>query len=179
MSMKALYILRHGKASWAAMGSQDFDRELTPRGSQDAIRLGKYCAENGLVPAIALVSTARRAHETFDHFNQGLAAASASVLEVRFEPDLYLATIQQIHKHLSALPSATPSALIIGHNPGLHEFVMRHSVNDRTPDLQRASADFPTAALAAFDFDTESWGDIETARGRLNHLVFPKDIDQS
>ncbi|MFT5539327.1 MAG: phosphohistidine phosphatase [Alphaproteobacteria bacterium] len=179
MGMKALYILRHGKASWATQDTQDSDRSLTPRGRQDATKIGIYCAENSLVPSIALVSTAQRTRETFDHFCQGLVKAGTPVPEVHFEPGLYLATTKQIYEHLSALPPTTSSTLIIGHNPGLHEFVMRHSVDGAATDLERTHADFPTAALAAFNFDSESWEDIDTARGQLNNLVFPKDIDQS
>jgi phosphohistidine phosphatase len=177
MGMKALYILRHGKASWAAQDSQDFDRNLTPGGRQDAAKMGAYCAENSLVPMIALVSAAQRTRETFDHFSQNLAKAGTPIPEVHFEPDLYLATTQQIYEQLWLLPPTAPSVLVIGHNPGLHEFVMRYCPDDAAIDLARALTDFPTTALAALNFDIDSWQDIDSAKGRLSRFVVPKDLE--
>ena len=64
--MKRLYLLRHAKSDWADPDRVDADRPLSPRGRRAAPALGRYMRREGLIPAFALSSTARRAEETWE-----------------------------------------------------------------------------------------------------------------
>jgi len=58
------------------------------------------------------------------------------------------------------------SVLFLGHNPGAEELVLR---------LTGEYHSMPTAAIAYFEYDAESWKDC--SGGRLVDLWRPKEID--
>ena len=43
-----IYFLRHAEAE--DLAESDFDRKLTPKGLQQAAKVGKFCAGHGLEP---------------------------------------------------------------------------------------------------------------------------------
>lgn len=57
-----IYFLRHAEAEDAARS--DFDRKLTPKGLEQADKVGKFCARNGLIPELILTSPVVRAEQT-------------------------------------------------------------------------------------------------------------------
>lgn len=57
-----LYLLRHAEAEAAA--ASDEARRLTAKGEHQAVRVGKFCHRNGLVPALILTSPVTRALQT-------------------------------------------------------------------------------------------------------------------
>ena len=63
---RSLYVMRHAKSDWNAGGGSDHDRPLAPRGTRAAATIGRHLAAVDQVPDFALVSSARRAQETFN-----------------------------------------------------------------------------------------------------------------
>lgn len=61
--MLRLMLLPHAKSGWPT-GTDEHERPLGPRGRRISPRIGRYMAEEGLAPDLAIVSTARRARET-------------------------------------------------------------------------------------------------------------------
>ena len=61
---KRLILFRHATSDWPE-GVDDHDRPLSDRGKKAAPVMGVYLEKNKLLPDLVLVSTARRAQETW------------------------------------------------------------------------------------------------------------------
>lgn len=170
--MKRLLLLRHAKSSWDGDALPDFDRPLVPRGHEAAARIGRLLAERELVPDRILCSTARRARETCD----GLVANLSAAPETRFDDRLYLAAPATLLRLVHDLPDAAGTALVIGHNPGLQQFVRALAGSGDADALERLARKYPTAALALLNFDCDRWQDIAPGEGRLETFVAPRDF---
>ncbi len=59
---RRLVLLRHAKSAWPDM--PDHERPLARRGQRDAPVMGRWLRAVGLVPDLALCSSARRTRET-------------------------------------------------------------------------------------------------------------------
>ncbi|WP_440108634.1 histidine phosphatase family protein [Acidovorax sp. BL-A-41-H1] len=66
--MGTLYLVRHGQASF---GADDYD-VLSPRGHQQAVRLGEYWRARGMAFDAVMTGTLRRHTETLDGIAKGL-----------------------------------------------------------------------------------------------------------
>lgn len=161
--MKTLLILRHAKSDHADPGLADHDRPLNERGKRDAPRVGERLLAAGLAPEVILSSTAKRAKKTAEK----VAAACGYEREVRYLSDLYLAPSSTYLAVLSRLDDDVARALVVGHNPGLEDLVC---------DLAGKELEFPTAALARFDFDIDTWRPLAAGpRGKLVELWIPRE----
>src|ERR1019366_3549367 len=111
-AMQRLILLRHGKAESTAATGGDFERGLTESGRREAALIGHALARTGCTPDLVLVSTARRAMETWE-------AAQAAFPKARMAParELYHASADALAEAIDAAggPIATP--MIVGHNP--------------------------------------------------------------
>jgi len=169
--MKTLSLFRHAKSDWHSMAADDFERPLAPRGELAAPLMGRYIAEEDLMPDAVLCSTAVRARQTLE-----LARAEWDVEpEIRFDDKLYHASPERFLKLLSALPGSINHAMVVGHNPGMH--ALANSLAIRGDELGMAQMDekFPTAALAVINLVCE-WRDIRKERGELRAFVTPRSL---
>lgn len=162
--MKTLLLLRHGKSSWSDEALADHDRPLKKRGQEAADRIGRLLNESNLVPDHVLTSSAVRAVETTQRVIQAAAwSGSAEVV-----PALYHAEPNGLVAIVSRVPSRIDRVLVVGHNPGLENWLTRL--------IGRIEA-FPTAALAQIELPIESWLDLSpNTRGTLKQLWRPKEI---
>jgi phosphohistidine phosphatase len=144
---RTLLVLRHAKSSWKEAGLSDHDRPLNNRGKRDAPRVGRLLDDEDLVPDAIVASTATRAHATAHAVAEHCTFDGAIVTT----PDLYHAHAEAITLVVRDLPDHAGRAMIVGHNPGLEEFVVA---------LTGASVEMPTSALAHVDFEIESWRDV-------------------
>ncbi len=154
--MKRLYLLRHAKSDWADPDKVDADRPLSARGRRAAPAMGHYMREEGLVPALVLASTARRAEETWDLLSPALKAN----VPLESSDKLYLASPNRLMKTVRGLSDKWPSALIVGHNPGLQAFALELAGEGHGPARTRITQKYTTGGLADFHFEVESWGEI-------------------
>lgn len=74
--MGTLYLVRHGQASF---GADDYD-QLSPRGHEQAVRLGAYWRERGLQFDAVLCGTLRRHAQTLQGIQQGLQGTPEPLL---------------------------------------------------------------------------------------------------
>ncbi|MCY4628584.1 MAG: histidine phosphatase family protein [Acidobacteria bacterium] len=162
--MLRLLLLRHAKSDWNHPGLRDHDRPLAPRGLRNAPRLGRYLREQNLVPAVALVSTARRARMTAE---LALEAAGAAPEVMRLIPDLYGSSPDEIVEIVAAEGGDASPLLVVAHNPGMEDLVAR---------LGGRYAHFPTAALAIVSVPGSDWTGISVARATLDSLVRPREL---
>ena len=163
--MKTLLILRHGKAAWKEEGMDDHDRPLKKRGQRDAERVGHWLLQEQLLPEKIVSSTARRARDTAGHVAEVCGIRTA----IELRPELYLAPPATYWENLERLDDELQRVMVVGHNPGLEDMVQ---------SLAGIAHEFPTAALAQFELDTDYWRTARSADARLIHLWRPKEDEE-
>lgn len=161
--MKTLYLMRHAKASNDSPTFEDRDRALNERGNEDAPLIAREMQARRHIPDLILCSSARRTQETCRHVQDMLGAHIPAV----YEPDLYLASDDEILEIIRAADPKARALLIIGHNPGLEDLALSLGADGAPPK-------FPTCAVAAFRFDVENWNEVARQRGTFADYFTPK-----
>lgn len=163
-----LLLLRHAKSAWPE-GVDDHDRPLGGRGLKAAPLMGQYMARKGLVPDLALVSTARRTQESWAL----VGAELPDDIERRDVEEIYEAAAERIAAVIRGVDAAVRTLLVVGHNPGLQELAIDLvSDGERLADVREK---FPTGALAVIDFAV-AWRDVTVGSGVLERFVVPRSL---
>jgi phosphohistidine phosphatase len=151
-----LLIVRHAKAAQAVPGGDDHDRPLAPAGLAQLPDLAtQVVSALGSAPLdLVLCSPAARTRETV----AGLVVAAPALGDapVRVKRSLYLAGVDDLLAVLGRVPDNVETALVCGHNPGLHELALV-MLGDAADEQLRQG--LPTAGLAVVDLDT-NWSHI-------------------
>jgi phosphohistidine phosphatase len=163
-----LILLRHAKTEKAEGGMRDRDRRLNARGEHDAPLIGAYVARHGLLPDLALVSTAVRARETWERL--ALPASPA----VTFEERLYNAGAPAVVALIKETGRAVGTLLVLGHNPGLHEAARLLIASGDVEARERLNEGLPTAGLVVIDFAGKDWSRLHPRGGRIERFVSPR-----
>lgn len=166
-----LLMLRHAKSAWPD-GVADEERPLNGRGRAAATLMGDYLAEAKLIPDLALVSTARRAQETWALVGVRLPLQP----ETRSIAELYAASGGQILDVLQAVEPASRTVLILAHNPGMQDLALALSGGGDVASRESMAAKYPTAGLAVIDFPAAQWRDVGRGMGRLDRFVTPRAL---
>jgi len=164
-----LWILRHAKSSWDDPGLDDHDRPLAPRGQKALRKIRNHLATAEHPPELVLCSTARRAVDTFD----GVRHALPSSTLVEIEAELYLADVSSMIVRLRGIDAEVGSAMIVGHNPGLHDLALNLASTGDPEQLRRLRAKFPTGAVATIRFEGD-WRSLGSEPGRLEDYFTPR-----
>ena len=167
--MRRLMLLRHAKSDRPA-GVDDHERPLARRGRQDSTRMGRYMAAQSLRPDLAIVSTARRARETWELARPAFDAQISQQDESR----IYEASAASILDVVHEADSSMHTLLLVGHNPGFHDLIIELIGTARKAELARLRQKFPTAGLVVIDFDIDLWSQASMAGGRLERFETPK-----
>ena len=107
-----LYLLRHAEAE--VLAASDRARRLTPKGEQQAVKVGKFCARHGIEPSVILSSPVVRARQTADLVHKNLR--DAELIEVPWAAcgmDSW-----QAMDELAAYRKF-PAVMLVGHQPDL------------------------------------------------------------
>jgi phosphohistidine phosphatase len=170
--LKTLFVMRHAKAERDSATGRDFDRPLAKRGWHDAEAVGRELGSRAVRPELVLASPARRAAETVTAFAQGFGK-----LEQRFEPGFYNAPADRLIEIVRNADDGAERLLIVGHNPGFQELVLRLADDQPSEHSDRIVDGFPTAALAALELPADRWSDISERSGRIVELILPRGLD--
>ena len=180
--MRRLMLLRHAKTEHDAPSGHDQDRRLDDRGRLDAAAIGGWIGRHPPVPDAVLVSTAVRAHQTWEIAREAMKDAlrePASQPHVELLDELYGADPAQLLQIIRMAETADPARLmLIGHNPGMHELALMLTGSGDASAKKAIEDNLPTAGLAILDFDTDDWTDIGFRRGNLSQFVSPKLLRQ-
>ena len=162
--MKTVFLFRHGKSDWDAPYGPDHERPLAKRGRQAADRMGRFLAERGEVPQLAITSTALRARDTLDR----AVRAGNWACRVKLLDDLYLPSPYMLLHVLQQQAEPLSSVMLVGHQPAWSE----------TLALLVGGGEFrfPTAAMARVDAEVDRWDEIGFGLGELRWLVTPKEL---
>lgn len=171
--MHQLFLLRHAKAEPGTSNISDHERALTASGRRDAGKIAQAMRQAGLAPEVVLVSTALRTRQTLEELEN--APVWDEWPNIDALPQLYMATLPQLLNTIRDLPETVRSALIIGHNPGLHELALRFSAGTRAGTYDaRLGASYPTATLSEF-LVAGAWRTAREDIVSLKRLVFAQD----
>lgn len=159
---KTLVVVRHAKSAWPD-GVADHDRPLSKRGRRDAPAVGRWLRDQGIAVELAVVSSARRARETFE-----LAAAELHPVPKPLITDaVYGASTGDLLDLVRELPAAVRVALLVGHNPSVG---MLAAVLD---DRSGSALEFKTSAVAVYDVG-QTWPEVNPGSGRLLMSALPR-----
>jgi phosphohistidine phosphatase len=168
---KRLILFRHAKSSWTE-NAEDHERPLAERGRKAAPRMGEWLARENLVPDMALVSTARRARETW--------ALAAPELETPVEKQdtnaIYEASATAILDAIRQMPDQASTLIVVGHNPGFEDLAALLMADGGGEPGVRLREKFPTAAVAVLECPVEHWSGLQPGTCRLDRFVTPKSL---
>ncbi len=167
--MKQLILMRHAKSSWDDPDARDIDRKLCERGIDAAAWMGKWMADEGLIPDHAIVSNATRCAETWDI----VANCFPAPPPVHFEPRLYSATPDDMLAVIRE-KAIGERVLILGHQPtiGAMAAAMRVDPPPRSELFQK----YPTAATTVLDLHIDEWAEASFGSAELNAYMTPNRI---
>ncbi|MEU9189103.1 histidine phosphatase family protein [Streptomyces sp. NPDC048484] len=166
---RRIVLFRHAKADWPDVADQE--RPLAERGRKDAAVAGRKLADTGIPFDLALCSTATRTRETWKLAVQELPHRPKTVYEER----LYEASPGELIAVLNETPDDVRSALLIGHNPGVHglaDVLAGQFEGDAQERMSRR--EFPTAAFAVLSF-TGSWKSLDPGSATLVDFWGPSE----
>lgn len=166
---RRLVLLRHAHSGHGS-GLPDIERTLSERGLNEALEMGAYMAQEGVMPQRAIVSVAQRTRETWSVVQRQLPGQVPAV----FEPKIYEASVQALLDVVHAAPDKYESVVLVGHNPGISALAMRLIGRGSKNAVVRLRHEFPPAGLAVIDFpDVVSWADITDHSGVLERFATP------
>jgi phosphohistidine phosphatase len=162
--MKSLLVMRHAKSSWKISYLADHDRPLNKRGKRDALLMGQLLREEQLVPDLIISSSARRAVDTADLFSDACGYEE----DVRLTRIFYGAGSDIIIETLHDLTPGHQRVMIVGHNPGMEEFL---------EELTETYVRMPTAAIAYIELPIDDWAAIdEVFPAVLKSVWLPREL---
>jgi len=163
-----LYLLRHAKSDWENTVA-DRERPLAPRGKRAAAALARHIERAGISPALVLCSPARRTMDTL----RLITSAFRDPVEILVEEELYGAGSGEMLRRLRKVPPATPSVMVVGHNPAIQELAI--TLARSVDDLNRLKGKYPTAALASLAVPGQ-WKDLGGQPAQLLEFAVPREM---
>jgi phosphohistidine phosphatase len=170
--MRRLMLLRHAKAERPAPGARDIDRPLAEGGREPAIRIGAYMAGHGLVPDLAICSSAKRARQTWELALPAFAQAPRTT----YDPRVYELDGAGLLELVCGATSQAQSLLLVGHNPSLEDLADLLIATGDLAGRERLAEKFPTGALAVIDFPFDTWAKLHPHSGRFDRLITPRAL---
>lgn len=151
----------------ADRGGGDLERDLSAKGLQDAAALGVLMREKNYAPALALCSSAKRTSQTLAQVMQ-----SVPLQNVQHTKDIYHATTRDLMGIIHKIDDAYDSALIVGHNPTIHEMAAKLAAGESSADFMDVIAHgYKPGTLSVFQIPQASWKDVQAGANRLIDIL--------
>jgi len=151
---RRLILIRHAKSDYP-WGVDDHYRPLNGRGRRDAPVIGDWLMDHVSIDRVPLVvvSTATRTQLTWRLMRERLSEDWAQV-DVVDEPRIYEADVSMLDHIVKTLPDERSTVIVVGHNPGLRDFLELYAQPGELRD--QAIAKFPTSAIAVLS-TSQTW----------------------
>lgn len=160
--MKRLYLLRHAKAEPYSFYKDDYERDLTQKGREQAISMGRLFFKEKFEVEKIYFSSANRTQQTTEHFSE---AALINLENAVAEKSLYNCELEAYNKLLHALPDELKSVMLVGHNNTISAAVEFYA--------NKVGFSMPLAGLAVIDFKINSWTELNR-NGELVNFNSPE-----
>ena len=171
--MKTLTLLRHAKSGWDDTVARDFDRPLNAKGRKAAQVVGAHLRKLDLDFDHIVASPAERVKQTIEDVAAGYGRTIAPAWDKR----LYLASSATLLDVARESPAEAQRLLMIGHNPGLEDFVLLLMGSGDPALVREAELKYPTATVAELTFPIDHWAELAPASGTLTRFIRPRDLD--
>ena len=162
--MKTLFILRHAE-TMPDTGGGDIARHLTMNGVNAAKALGVAMRDKGYAPQFILCSSAERTTRTLEYVLESIKSAS-----VHHDKKIYHATPDDLLDIIRNFENKYDSAMIVGHNPTVHEAVVRLS-DDTSPLFDTLSRGYAPGTLSVLACPRAAWSDLQAGENRLSDII--------
>jgi phosphohistidine phosphatase len=160
--MKNIYILRHAKAIFAHSYDQDFERELSDTGKQEAALMANKILKNNITFDALISSPAIRTKQTAEIVANNCSMPFSKIIYVE---NLYQAMASDFMQVINQIDNQFSSILLVGHNP---------SVSDAAILLSLSEIDhLPTAGMLHISFKNDNWQSITPQSGTLQSFDYP------
>ena len=163
--MKTLFLVRHGKSSWADPNLADAQRPLKKRGHRQATALGPALRARGALGGRIVSSPAVRARETTRVMLDSTTGQEATSPEI--QDALYIFSAEALLDWLQSQPPRSPLT-IVGHNPALLGLANR-LLNGRLEHL-------PTGAVVEITLPGQSWRQVGRQTAEKTALLLPEHL---
>ncbi|MDQ1721614.1 MAG: phosphohistidine phosphatase [Pseudonocardiales bacterium] len=171
MTGRRLILIRHAKSE---AGAVDLDRPLTPRGESDAAAAGRLLALAGVAPDRAVLSPARRARQTWDGVQAGLAEPVEVVIDERIYDNEVAALFQVLADAGAGAGAGFGCLTLVGHNPSVAELATTLDDGEGDRDArERLRAGYPTSGIAVFEL-TGGWDALAPESATLRSFDVPR-----
>ena len=163
---RRLVLLRHAKAEHGAAGP-DALRALTDVGRDQSAWVGRALLDAGLVPELALVSSAVRTQQTWQH----VADAFDPEPEQDQRDELYSGGTGSVLDAVRGVDERVRTVLVVGHEPIMSRTAALLATEESDPALvDRVSLGVPTATFAVLELTTP-WAALDPGGARLTGVV--------
>lgn len=150
MTVRRLYVLRHAAAAWPAPAQGDYARRLDRSGLGEAQALAQLLADRAIVFDTAVSSGAARTRQTLSALGSDRVQGDAV-----FDDSLYHGSASAYREAAARFPRSR-GLVIVGHNPGIGDFVRETAQGGTSEALRRLTLGFPTCALAILRFENDA-----------------------
>jgi phosphohistidine phosphatase len=165
--MKTLFILRHAEAA-SERGEGDFARALTPRGIDAAAALGRVMTERGYAPDFVLCSPARRTMQTLENVIQSIKRPA-----IEYDRKIYETGHAGLMSLIQNFNDIYDSAMIVGHNPAIHQLAANMALDDSGLFIQGLAAGYAPGTLTVLSCPRARWADVMFAENKITDLIVP------
>jgi len=160
---KTLVVIRHAKSSWANPLQSDFERPLNERGKKEAPEMGEKLKSLNIIPDLIVASSAKRTRQTAKKIAKEVGYDAE---HIKWEEKLYHCIPSVLEETVSETDDKVKTIFIVGHNPGITEFV-----NQLSPDF--GIGNMPTCGVVAAHVDTKEWNNFAMAKRKVFLFEYP------
>ncbi|MGC5583112.1 SixA phosphatase family protein [Ornithinimicrobium sp. W1679] len=164
---RTLVVVRHAKAEGNSPGG-DHERVLAPRGVEDSAALGRWLADEGLLPDLVLVSTAARTRQTAELVLQGAGLDAADVPRWPSR-SIYDGGVDATLETVQEADDDAATVWLVGHQPVVGSLVLDLADPARSDRalLEAVGSGLPTSAAAVLRTGVGSWSQLGPEGARL------------
>lgn len=160
---RTLIVMRHAKTESQQICQKDFERNLLKKGEEDALYMSKRLLKKNIIPELIIASSANRTQQTASIVADTLGLSTSKII---FLQQLYLCDDRTIETSVTSLPDECQTCMIIGHNPGVSDFIFETS-----PQIPHI--DLPTAGLVVLSCDADNWQAFPNTKKTIELYDYP------
>lgn len=159
--MKKLFIVRHTQKEELNV-TDDYDRELSPKGIEDAILIANKLLSSNEKIDLIVSSPANRTKKTAEIFADILNYKKS----IMYNEVLYMAFVNELLETISYTFDTVDTMVLIGHNPSLTALAVT---------LVGFKEKFQMGGIMEIEFDCDSWIDISKENAKLISYEYPEN----
>ncbi len=159
-------MMRHAKSSWKDSSLRDFDRPLNKRGKNDAPLMGRFLLQQNLLPEQIFSSPAVRAKATILNVIRELDLPESTII---WDENLYYDGAESYFNAIRNAHNQSEIVMTVGHNPMTEDAISAMAGNSIDKRIK-------TATIACFEFEADSWHQIEFGAHALRWIRSPVDL---